>query len=246
LIRTVHIAFLLHCTMKLVLALSFASASAFVPAAHHAARTSLRSADPEAVEPAAEPSGYTLEPTPTAAQLAGERDEAEDMAFKYPPLPTMSSNGWVPDSEKFCYGLPGSLMPMGEFDPLGFASAPFNDVKLYREAEVQHGRVAMVRTTPQPHQASPHQPPPLSAVSPPALLFSGTPPTNPAWCRPARVRRLPRRRGGAVGAFGARERPARAAACAARRGDGRGDRLHRVGAREHRVGRAVERRVEDP
>lgn len=52
-------------------------------------------------------------------------------------------NGWVPDPNEFCYGLPGSTAPMGNFDPLGFASADLETVRRYREAEVMHGRVAM-------------------------------------------------------------------------------------------------------
>ena len=47
-------------------------------------------------------------------------------------------NGWVPDSKAFCYGLPGALAPVGEFDPLGFAKdANLDTIKRYREAEVQ-------------------------------------------------------------------------------------------------------------
>uniref|UniRef100_A0A7S3P3S7 Plastid light harvesting protein n=1 Tax=Amphora coffeiformis TaxID=265554 RepID=A0A7S3P3S7_9STRA len=54
-------------------------------------------------------------------------------------------NGWVPDESKFCYGLPGSLAPVGEFDPLGFTEgADLDKIKSYREAELQHGRVAML------------------------------------------------------------------------------------------------------
>jgi hypothetical protein len=55
-------------------------------------------------------------------------------------------NGWVPDTSKPLYGLPGSLPPTGYFDPIGFAQTgiSLNDVKRYREAEVQHGRVAML------------------------------------------------------------------------------------------------------
>jgi len=54
-------------------------------------------------------------------------------------------NGWVPDETKFAYGLPGSLDPAPEFDPLGFAeNADLNQIKKYREAEIQHGRVAML------------------------------------------------------------------------------------------------------
>ena len=32
-----------------------------------------------------------------------------------------SLNGWVPDESKFAWGLPGSLPPVGDFDPAGFA-----------------------------------------------------------------------------------------------------------------------------
>ena len=41
--------------------------------------------------------------------------------------------------------LPGALAPLGFFDPLGFASkADANTLKRYREAELTHGRVAML------------------------------------------------------------------------------------------------------
>ncbi|KAL7559623.1 hypothetical protein ACA910_008384 [Epithemia clementina (nom. ined.)] len=54
-------------------------------------------------------------------------------------------NGWVPDAKKFAYGLPGSLDPVPDFDPLNFAeTADLNLMKQYREAELQHGRVAML------------------------------------------------------------------------------------------------------
>jgi len=55
-------------------------------------------------------------------------------------------NGWIPDSNKPCYGLPGAIAPTGYFDPLGFSQVgiSLNEVKRYREAEVQHGRVAMI------------------------------------------------------------------------------------------------------
>jgi len=52
---------------------------------------------------------------------------------------------FVPDETAFAYGLPGSLDPVGNFDPLGFAKdADFETIKQYREAELQHGRVAML------------------------------------------------------------------------------------------------------
>jgi hypothetical protein len=54
-------------------------------------------------------------------------------------------NGWVPDANKFAYGLPGSIAPVPDFDPLGFAAgADLEKMKNYREAELQHGRVAML------------------------------------------------------------------------------------------------------
>jgi len=53
--------------------------------------------------------------------------------------------GWIPDETKFAYGLPGSLQPVPEFDPLGFTkNADLLKIKQYREAETQHGRVAML------------------------------------------------------------------------------------------------------
>jgi len=56
-----------------------------------------------------------------------------------------TSTGWVPDSSKFAYGLPGSIDPVPEFDPLGFAAnADLQKMLQYREAELQHGRVAML------------------------------------------------------------------------------------------------------
>jgi len=54
-------------------------------------------------------------------------------------------NGWVPDETKFAFGLPGSLDPVPEFDPFGFADgADLVQMKNYREAETTHGRVAML------------------------------------------------------------------------------------------------------
>jgi len=56
-----------------------------------------------------------------------------------------SLNGWVPNESEFAYGLPGSLDPKEEFDPLGFAAdANLETMKSYREAETTHGRVAML------------------------------------------------------------------------------------------------------
>jgi hypothetical protein len=54
---------------------------------------------------------------------------------------TTSLNAFVAED------LPGILAPMGFWDPLGFAAkADENTLKRYREAEVTHGRVAMLAT----------------------------------------------------------------------------------------------------
>ena len=54
-------------------------------------------------------------------------------------------NGWVPDESKFAFGLPGSLDPVPAFDPFGYAvNADLPTMKTYREAEITHGRVAML------------------------------------------------------------------------------------------------------
>ena len=64
------------------------------------------------------------------------------------PEPAIVLNGWTASTSLPCYGLPGAVAPTGYFDPLGFAQTgiSLNDIKRYREAEVQHGRVAMLAT----------------------------------------------------------------------------------------------------
>jgi hypothetical protein len=61
------------------------------------------------------------------------------------PSALASTNGWVPDESTFAWGLPGSIEPVKDFDPLGFAKdADLMRMKTLREAETQHGRVAML------------------------------------------------------------------------------------------------------
>jgi len=56
-------------------------------------------------------------------------------------------NGWIPDASLPCYGLPGATAPLGFFDPLGFTKdMELMGVKRFREAEIMHGRVAMMAT----------------------------------------------------------------------------------------------------
>ncbi len=60
-------------------------------------------------------------------------------------LPGAPLNGWVPDEELPCYGLPGAIAPFGFFDPLGLTKdVKLGEIKRFREAEVMHGRVAMM------------------------------------------------------------------------------------------------------
>ena len=49
-----------------------------------------------------------------------------------------------PDGQ-FAYGLPGNIAPAGDFDPAGFLQGKSRgDVMRLREAEITHGRVAML------------------------------------------------------------------------------------------------------
>lgn len=58
---------------------------------------------------------------------------------------TDNMNGWRPNPDLPCYGLPGA--PYSFMDPLGFTkNKSVSEVKRIREAEVMHGRVAMMAT----------------------------------------------------------------------------------------------------
>jgi hypothetical protein len=71
-----------------------------------------------------------------------------DVSPEVPEAPIVKKiNGWAADKSKPCYGLPGAISPFGFFDPVGFLEgAELNKVKRFREAEVMHGRVAMMAT----------------------------------------------------------------------------------------------------
>ena len=48
-------------------------------------------------------------------------------------------------STEFCYGLPGNIAPVGDFDPANFLEGKSKaDVMRFREAEITHGRVGML------------------------------------------------------------------------------------------------------
>ncbi|VEU40684.1 unnamed protein product [Pseudo-nitzschia multistriata] len=111
--------------MKLVLLSSVvATASAFAPMSAISINTALRSSTEEQLEVSAV-------------------EEVEAVQEVVAPTPI---NGWVPDEGLPCYGLPGAIAPTGYFDPIGFArdGITLNEVKRNREAEVMHGRVAML------------------------------------------------------------------------------------------------------
>lgn len=59
---------------------------------------------------------------------------------------SLLASPWSADESQFAYGLPGALPPFADgFDPLGFANGKtLSNMKQWREAETQHGRVAML------------------------------------------------------------------------------------------------------
>merc|ERR1712174_150998 len=78
--------------------------------------------------------------------MGAEEVSAESTEEIIVPAPA-AINGWVPDASLPCYGLPGAIAPLGFFDPLGFTkNMELNGVKRLREAEIMHGRVAMMAT----------------------------------------------------------------------------------------------------
>lgn len=111
--------------MKLaILATTFAAAAAFAPSQSNPTKFALYSTTEEEV---------AVDADAIVAEVAAEPAIA--------PI-----NFWVPDESLPCYGLPGAVAPTGYFDPLGFAQKgiTLNEVKRNREAEVMHGRVAMI------------------------------------------------------------------------------------------------------
>jgi len=83
-----------------------------------------------------------LKPALSSLHMSEPADPVEEIIPSYPTI-----NGWTADPTKFCAGLPGALAPLGDFDPLGFTTdLSLQEIKRYREAEVTHGRVAMLAT----------------------------------------------------------------------------------------------------
>lgn len=122
--------------MKLaILSATLGATCAFAPSAsfHSSSSTMLRMS----TEPDEESNGFTAT-TPSMETAAATETPKPDVT----PL-----NGWIPDASKPCYGLPGAIAPFGFFDPLGFSKdKELVGVKRLREAEILHGRVAMMAT----------------------------------------------------------------------------------------------------
>ena len=85
----------------------------------------------------------------TAVRMSDETPDTIEELIVVPAAVVI--NGWSSDAvsplgDAFpCYGLPGTVSPLGFFDPLGFTKdADLNTVKRVREAEIMHGRVAMM------------------------------------------------------------------------------------------------------
>ena len=89
--------------------------------------------------------GLTAGFAPNAATKTATSLSLSDIPMENAGYPEV--NGWSADPSKFCAGLPGSVAPLGEFDPLGLVSKyglSVDEIKRYRESEVTHGRVAML------------------------------------------------------------------------------------------------------
>lgn len=101
---------------------------------------------------AAAPSVSAFAPASTAGVSATllkavEVDATEIVEPPAPPPLGPTLNGWTPDASKGCFGLPGAISPLGYFDPLGLCKdRDLVGVKRFREAEIMHGRVAMMAT----------------------------------------------------------------------------------------------------
>jgi len=102
-----------------------------------------------AFAPSVSQNSVSVGPLSMSAEVE-EAANSEDVAVleEVPAVPAVAAiNGWVADDKLPCYGLPGAIAPFGFFDPLGFTKdKELGGVKRIREAEIMHGRVAMMAT----------------------------------------------------------------------------------------------------
>lgn len=82
--------------------------------------------------------------TPSAPAIAAKTTSTSLNAFNFGKKAAVAA----PAAPSFTIDtIPGALAPVGLFDPLGFADKANEDtLKRYREAELTHGRVAMLAT----------------------------------------------------------------------------------------------------
>merc|ERR1719296_441720 len=98
------------------------------------------------VRPSSTLKSSALRMTETVSE-AVEEVSSEAVVEEAPKSTVVALNGWIPDASRPCYGLPGAIAPLGFFDPLGFTkNLELSGVKRFREAEIMHGRVAMMAT----------------------------------------------------------------------------------------------------
>ena len=127
----------------LVLSTAVATTAAFAPSTSSKAGVALRSTEPETE---AETFSILSEEGSSPDQADFSPSEVNAFGGSSGGAASAAINGWVADESLPCYGLPGAIAPTGFFDPLGFAQKgiSLNEVKRNREAEVMHGRVAMI------------------------------------------------------------------------------------------------------
>ena len=66
------------------------------------------------------------------------------MALALTALPLSLSPGLTPGGRAYAEKMPGVTAPFGFFDPLGLTPETKEELLLFREAELAHGRVAMM------------------------------------------------------------------------------------------------------
>jgi hypothetical protein len=88
-----------------------------------------------------------LRMTETISEADTVAEVPTEVIAEEPKTNVLTLNGWTADASKPCYGLPGAIAPLGFFDPLGLTKdMDLMGVKRFREAEIMHGRVAMMAT----------------------------------------------------------------------------------------------------
>jgi len=84
---------------------------------------------------------------PPGAGTKGDTDSIKSLAIaksKLGPFIRHSSVGYKDADGPFAYGLVGTELSQEKYDPLGLSQRPENQVAWFREAELKHGRVAML------------------------------------------------------------------------------------------------------